>query len=271
MSSILQKTKVVFQRAATAQAIQHNPFGFALDTIIRLFVRFIIPVPFASELVIYFKGPILAFLAGGAILLISLLFMIIAALFTPASAINSVVSSFTGAVPIGQNLQVIIQALDGYIEEGFTDTNIPTKNPFGGKGERYSIRTAGFHSQGYFQNFGLMHEGQDIVPSQAYYAENKAYQLTGQSVIFATLSGNATTYIDSEGALTVAITNNKGTIQAVYKHFKQILTCNCAVQSGKPIGIMGSTGFSTGDHLHYEVRLNQGGTWIAVNPLDYIK
>src|SRR5207302_1003038 len=108
-------------------------------------------------------------------------------------------------------------------------------------------------------------------PTEAYYAENKAYRITGQPIIFATMSGKATTYTDPEGALTVSIINNEGTIQTVYKHFKQILTCNCTIKAGTPIGIMGDTGFAEGEHLHYEVRLNEGGNWVAVNPLDYIK
>lgn len=269
--SVIQQTRLAFQGTLAASSITKNPLGFALDTLIRLIVRFVIPVPFASELVIYFKGPILALLAGSAILFLSILFVIITTLFLPASTINSFVRPFTGTLPVGQDLQVIIQALEGYIEAGFTDTNTPSKNPFGGTGESYSIRTAGFHSQGYFQHFGLIHEGQDIVPSQTYYSENKAYQVTGQPVVFATHSGNATTYTDSEGALTVAITNHEGTIQTIYKHFNQILACNCEVKAGQPIGIMGTTGFSTGEHLHYEVRINQGGKWIAANPLDYIK
>ena len=38
------------------------------------------------------------------------------------------------------------------------------------------------------------------------------------------------------------------------------------VQQGDVLGIIGSTGWSTGDHLHFEVRYN--GT--AMNPLDYV-
>ncbi|MGH7204403.1 MAG: M23 family metallopeptidase [Candidatus Levyibacteriota bacterium] len=268
--SVVKLTKHAYQGATTAKTIMSDPFGFAIDTLIRVIVRAFIPLPFVSEIAIYFKGPILTLLAGGAVFFITILFIIITTLYAHASALQSVVRSLTGAIPVGQDLQVILKALEGYIEAGFVDTNIPGKDPFGGNGESYSIRTAGFHDPGYYQQFGLVHEGQDLVPSSAYYANNKAYQTTGQPIVFATLTGSATTYTDSYGALTVAITNSDGTIQTVYKHFKQILACNCQIHAGQPIGIMGETGFAFGEHLHYEVRLNQEGNWVAVNPLDYI-
>lgn len=267
---LLQYTSNLNRGIVTAKTISHDPFGFAVDTIIRIVVRAFIPIPFASELIVYFKGPILAILAGGLLFFFTSIFVILATLYTPALGLNGILKGLPGTIPTGQNLQVIIDALKGYLEPGFVDTNIPTRDPFGGDGESYSIRTAGFHDPAYFQEFGLIHEGQDLVPSSIYYANDKAYKLTGQPIVFATMTGKATTYTDSEGALTVAIVNSDNTIETVDKHFKQILACNCEVHAGEPIGIMGETGFAFGKHLHYEVRLNQGGTWVAVNPLDYI-
>lgn len=268
--SVLQHTRNVYHGISTTQTLKTDPFGFAIDSLIRIIVTAFIPVPFASEIAIYFKGPILALLAGGIIILMTVIFTLVTTLYAPMTGLNSIIKSFSGALPAGQDLQVIVKALEGYLEAGFADVSIPLKDPFGGDGENYSIRTAGFHDPAYYQHYGLIHEGQDIVPSQAYYAANKAYQLTGQPVVFATISGNARTYSDSYGALTVAITNNEGSIQTIYKHFSQILSCNCEIHAGQPIGIMGDTGFADGVHLHYEVRINQGGNWIAVNPLDYI-
>ena len=42
------------------------------------------------------------------------------------------------------------------------------------------------------------------------------------------------------------------------------------VKVGQVLGIMGSTGNSTGAHLHFEIRLNDNTSSSAVNPYPYI-
>lgn len=65
----------------------------------------------------------------------------------------------------------------------------------------------------------------------------------------------------------VTVNHGKG-IETRYGHLSKILVApNTRVRRGQLIGLMGSTGRSTGSHLHYEVRVD--GT--AVNPMPFMQ
>ncbi len=66
--------------------------------------------------------------------------------------------------------------------------------------------------------------------------------------------------------LMIALNHGHG-YSTVYGHLQQILvTVGQKVEEGQQIGIVGSTGSSSGPHLHYEVRLN--GRYL--NPIRYL-
>lgn len=96
---------------------------------------------------------------------------------------------------------------------------------------------------GYRASFGRMHKGLDI----------KVY--TGDT-IYAAFSGKVRVVRYEAGGYGnyVVIRHNNG-LETIYGHLsKQLVNENENVRAGEPIGLGGSTGRSTGSHLHFEVR-----------------
>jgi murein DD-endopeptidase MepM/ murein hydrolase activator NlpD len=57
--------------------------------------------------------------------------------------------------------------------------------------------------------------------------------------------------------------------QTLYAHLSQVnVACGQEVYQGDTIGLMGSTGKSTGPHLHFEMRSDDYG---RVNPWDFLE
>ena len=64
------------------------------------------------------------------------------------------------------------------------------------------------------------------------------------------------------------VINHGNGMQTLYGHFSRLyVRAGQAVNRGDVIGAMGSTGWSTGSHVHFEVRING----IKRNPLNYIR
>jgi len=70
-----------------------------------------------------------------------------------------------------------------------------------------------------------------------------------------------------EGYGNVVIVDHGSGLSTVYAHMSTLGTAEGAsITTGQNVGQVGSTGYSTGPHLHFEVR--EDGT--AVNPLSYL-
>ena len=64
------------------------------------------------------------------------------------------------------------------------------------------------------------------------------------------------------------IINHGNGYETLYGHMQRLdVNPGDAVSQGQQVGVMGSTGRSTGTHLHFEIR--SGGT--LLNPLDFLK
>lgn len=249
--------------AGRLRQFKNDPFGFITDSLVAIVVNLFIPIPLAGELVVAFKKPVLGCLLS---LVILMLFVITVAgsvvmfpLLIPSGFFNRITAGVASGIPAIPDI-------------GFAQTTIPMQIPFGGKGMEFAVLTAGFMDPAYLLKFGKNHTGIDLVPSENYYKTNQAYTETKRVVIFATHSGTATYYVDSNGGETVEVLNVDSTLKTIYIHMKKVYVASGdSVKAGTPLGEMGETGFATGEHVHYEVRIKSNGEWVPVNPLTYIR
>jgi murein DD-endopeptidase MepM/ murein hydrolase activator NlpD len=124
-----------------------------------------------------------------------------------------------------------IWPVEGSLESGFGGR----RNPFGGSS---------------YEN----HEGQDIEA------------LMGTPVV-AAASGTVTIACAQNGYGNVVYIDHGNGLSTRYGHLSQIdATVGQRIERGETLGRVGSTGRSTGPHLHYEVRINN----MPVNPRLYL-
>jgi len=89
----------------------------------------------------------------------------------------------------------------------------------------------------------------------------------GTSVVAAG-EGNVTRVEWSNIYGNMVVINHRGGIEALYGHLQGIdIKIGYPVIAGTKIGSCGSTGRSTGPHLHFEIRVNSK----PVNPAEYLK
>ncbi len=114
---------------------------------------------------------------------------------------------------------------------------------------------------------GSFHGGVDIGIPHNRWPGSRAYIGTPVEIVAAD-SGIAYTYRMGSGYGNLVIVDHGGGIATVYAHCHNFLVADgTAVVRGEPIAIVGSTGQSTGPHLHFEIRINGE----RVNPLPYIR
>lgn len=106
---------------------------------------------------------------------------------------------------------------------------------------------------------GKMHHGVDLA--------------VGCTPIYATRAGVVITNSFQAGGAGwyVAIDHGDG-YRSLYMHMckRSSVTVGQFVGAGEVIGCVGSTGGSTGPHLHFEIRKLTNGTWGSVDPMKYI-
>lgn len=107
------------------------------------------------------------------------------------------------------------------------------------------------------QYFGLRHTGVDIAGKIG----NTNYAARSGRVIKSQDGWNG-------GYGSYVIIDHGGGVTTLYAHnHKRLVSVGDYVDQGQPIGLLGSTGRSTGPHLHFEVRVNGK----KGNPLKYVR
>jgi hypothetical protein len=232
-----------------------NPFEFFLDWIVRIIIQLFIPIPLAGEIIVQFKGIIIAMLLNFVLVGIVLFLAIVGAINNPSLTKQVLANTSIASSDCSK----------------MSSTDIPQQNPLGGQGLSLVYITANFHDSAYFAEFNMQHEGMDFVPNEAYYKANQTYKTTGDVVACSTINGTVNYYVDSYGSHTVEVLNKDNSIKVIFMHLNKVfVTTGQAITAGTPVGTMGDTGFATGEHLHYQIDLNMNNVWTPVNPLSYI-
>lgn len=141
---------------------------------------------------------------------------------------------------------VVVKAKDEIIEKGTkVDANSSAV---------MAVPSRGVVSSSFGMRQGRMHEGIDIAASQG----TPIYAAEAGVVVFAGWE---------EGYGNVIKIEHKDNMLTLYGHCSKLATTvNKKITKGQLIGYVGSTGRSTGPHLHFEVRVNGK----AINPNPYI-
>ncbi|MBS4021195.1 MAG: peptidoglycan DD-metalloendopeptidase family protein [Dethiobacter sp.] len=114
---------------------------------------------------------------------------------------------------------------------------------------------------------GSWHGGIDIGIPHNRWPKSRSY-IGKPAYVVASDSGIAYTYRMGSGYGNLVIIDHGGGVATVYAHNDSFLVEDASpVVKGQRIAIVGSTGFSTGPHLHFEIRINGE----RVNPLPYIR
>jgi murein DD-endopeptidase MepM/ murein hydrolase activator NlpD len=103
----------------------------------------------------------------------------------------------------------------------------------------------------------LMHAGRDLAAPEG-------------TPVVAALSGRVVSSGLAGGyGLAVEIEHERPRRRTLYGHLSELyVKAGDRIRQGEVIGRVGSTGLSTGPHLHFELRLPGEGGWVAVDPGD---
>jgi murein DD-endopeptidase MepM/ murein hydrolase activator NlpD len=136
---------------------------------------------------------------------------------------------------------------------GFGEEQI---DPAGARAGRWIWPAKGVFSSGYGWRWGRMHKGIDV-------ANNVGTPIVAAQAGRITFAG----WHDGGYGYLVEITHEDGSMTRYAHHSRLMVREGDEVQQGQTIGLMGSTGRSTGPHLHFEIHPAGQG---AANPMEFL-
>lgn len=156
------------------------------------------------------------------------------------------------------------RALLGLRPVGSGGLSWPESPEFGGEGnppltngqEAWIWPTTGQFSSGFGWRWGRMHNGIDIANSVG----TQILAARSGRVVFAG-------WDDGGYGYKIDIRHEDGSLSRYAHNSRLLVRVGDEVAQGSPISMMGSTGRSTGPHLHFEIRLPGRG---ALNPLQFL-
>ena len=90
---------------------------------------------------------------------------------------------------------------------------------------------------------------------------------TSGGAALAVRSGTVMAVVDLVAYGTTVVVDHGGQVATIYGHLKEpLVVAGAGVEQGDPLGWVGSTGLSTGPHLHFELRLESK----AIDPGPYL-
>ena len=129
-------------------------------------------------------------------------------------------------------------------------------NPAGPGASGWVWPAQGVFTSGYGWRWGRMHKGIDV-------ANNVGTPIVAVQAGRITFAG----WDDGGYGYLVEITHEDGTLTRYAHHSRLMVREGDEVQQGQTIGLMGSTGRSTGPHLHFEIHPPGRG---AANPMEFL-
>ncbi len=166
--------------------------------------------------------------------------------------------------PISVPVNALLAGVGGRFRLADVFRLTPRPSPIGGNGNRGLIYPL-IGSAVTTSNFGWrlhpvlgswrMHSGRDFAAPEG-------------TPVVAALSGRVMSSGDAGGyGLAIELEHEQPLRRTLYGHLSELyVKPGDSVRQGEVIGRVGSTGLSTGPHLHFELRLPQDGGWVATDP-----